>query len=118
METCNDKFRKRTKILATGVIKVYEKLTNEIKIVGKQLVRSASSVAANFHAATRARRDAEYFARLSLVIEEADETLIWPEIMLEAELAEGDTMKKLMAKTTELLSVFAKTRKTIKNKNK
>ena len=120
METFNDKYRSRSKKLAVDIIKFYiaQNKTDEIKIIGKQLIRSATSVASNFRAATRGRSDKEFYAKLCIVIEEADETLFWLELLLETGLVNPIQIKDLTTEITELLSVFAKTRKTINERNK
>lgn len=84
----NEDLRNRTKAFAVRIIKMYAKLykTDEIRIIGKQLLRSSTSVAANFRAVTRARSDKERFAKLSIVVEEADESLFWLEILNESKL--------------------------------
>jgi four helix bundle protein len=116
----NNQMRKRTKDVAVRVVKMYAKLpmSDEMRVIGKQLLRSATSVGANFRAATRARSDNEFFAKLSIVIEEADETLFWLEIMEESELVSADKLQLLKQEVTEILSIFAKSRKTIKNNKK
>ncbi len=120
METYNEKFRTRTKKLAVDVIKFYVSLkkSDELRIIGKQLIRSVTSVAANFRAATRARSDKEFYAKLCVVIEEADETLFGLELMMEAELIKPHEIENFSTEVTELLSVFSKTRKTINEKIK
>jgi len=79
----NEKYRSRTKKFAIAIIRFYgrQKKTDEMRIIGKQLVRSATSVAANFRAATRARSNAEFFSKMCIVVEEADETVFWLEIL-------------------------------------
>lgn len=91
----NEDLRNRTKIFAVRIIKMYSilKKTDEIRIIGKQLLRSGTSVAANFRAVCRARSDKERFAKLSIVVEEADETLFWLEILEETELIEAEKLK-------------------------
>ncbi|MFH1296541.1 MAG: four helix bundle protein [Bacteroidota bacterium] len=73
----NEGFRKRSRDLAFQVIMLYVQLKHreELRIIGKQLIRSATSVAANFRAACRARSAAEYFSKMCIVVEECDETL-------------------------------------------
>src|SRR5690348_4734555 len=109
MELFNDKFRRRTKKFAIDVIKFYGKLrkTDESRIVGKQLLRAATSVAANFRAAARARSDAEFHAKLSITVEETDESQFWLEIMEEAELAASSLIEPLHAEASELVAVFS-----------
>ncbi len=106
----NEQFRNRTKALAVRIIKMYAKLpkTDEARIIGKQLIRSATSTAANYRAACRGRSKADFFAKLSIVVEEADETLFWLEILEETEIVDPSKLIELKKEATELVSVFAK----------
>jgi four helix bundle protein len=72
----NEKYRIKNKEFAIRIIKMYSKIpkTDEARIIGKQLIRSATSVAGNFRASTRARSDAEHYSKFCIVVEEADET--------------------------------------------
>jgi four helix bundle protein len=114
----NDVFRERTKNLALAVIKLSEilKKSEGSRIIGKQVLRSATSVAANFRAACRARSAAEYYSKLCIVIEECDETLFWFELIESAGFIKSEQLKELLTETYKLLAVFAKTRKTLKSK--
>ena len=114
----NDVFRERTKNLALAVIKLSEilKKSEGSRIIGKQVLRSATSVAANFRAACRARSAAEYYSKLCIVIEECDETLFWFELIESAGFIKSEQLKELITETYKLLAVFAKTRKTLKSK--
>ena len=107
------KIRDRTKAFAVKIIKKYGKWpkNDEIRIIGKQLIRSSTSVAANYRAVCRARSKAEFFAKLCIVVEEADETLFWLEVLEEAELVKAGELQELQKEITELLSIFAKARK-------
>lgn len=75
MSEFSDQFKKRTKNFAISIIKLSKSFpkTDEAYIIKKQLLRSAFSVAANYRAACRGRSDAEFFSKLSIVVEEADE---------------------------------------------
>lgn len=110
------KFRDRTKKLTINIISLYKSMlkTDESRIVGKQLLRSASSVGANYRATCRARSKAEFFSKMCIVIEEADETLFWLEIMEETNMAKLETLKALRSEVTEVLSVLAKARNTMR----
>ena len=115
----NEVFRERTRKLALAVIKLFEilKKSEESRIIGKQVLRSATSVAANYRAACRARSSAEYYSKLCIVIEECDETLFWFELIESAGFIKSEQLKELIAETYKLLAVFSKTRKTLKSKN-
>src|SRR5580698_9834469 len=84
-------FKSRTKKFVVDNIKFYRTLpkTEEAKIIGRQLLRSSSSVGANYRAACRARSKAEFHSKLSTVVEEADESAFWMEIMVEADIVAG-----------------------------
>jgi four helix bundle protein len=113
-----EKFRNRTKKFVVDNIKLYRTLpkTEEAKIVGKQLLRSASSVGANYRAACRARSQAEFHSKISIVVEEADESIFWMEIMIDAEIVSKSEINSLMAEGNEILKVTSSARKTITNK--
>jgi four helix bundle protein len=110
-----EQFKKRTKLFALRIIKLFQALpkTEEAKIIGKQLLRSATSVAANYRAACRARSKAEFYSKLSIVIEEADESLFWIEILIEANILPESKLLDIKQEITEIVSVVAKARKTL-----
>jgi len=112
-----ESLRKRTKKFAIDVIKMYRKLpaTEDARIVGRQLIRAATSVASNYRAACRARSDKEFYAKLSIVVEEADETLFWMEILKESGI--HNTPIELENEAIEILAIMAKSRKTAKYGN-
>ena len=108
-----EQFRMRTKKLALNVIRFSQTLprTEESTIMKRQLLRAATSVGANYRAACRARSSAEFFAKLSIVVEEADETLFWLELLEESGTTTKEAVSKIMTEATEILSVMAKARK-------
>ncbi|MCC3155865.1 four helix bundle protein [Hymenobacter sp. 15J16-1T3B] len=75
----NEDLRTRTKQAALRVIRLFQQLprTGEASVLGKQLLRAATSVAANFRAACRSRSTAEWYAKLCICVEESDETQFW-----------------------------------------
>ena len=108
-----EQFRKRTKELAIDTIHFSQCLprTEEVTIMKRQLLRSATSVGANYRAACRARSAAEFYSKISIVIEEADETLYWLELLEESGITSKATIINLVKDTTEIVSVLAKARK-------
>ncbi|HUC79567.1 MAG TPA: four helix bundle protein [Flavisolibacter sp.] len=100
-------FKQRTKNLSLRVIKLFQSLpkTDEAGILGKQLLRSATSVAANYRASCRARSDAEFFSKISIVVEEADETLFWLELLLDAGIVTKEKILLLMNEYEEVLKI-------------
>lgn len=108
-------FRNRTKKLALEIIKLYKSLpkTDENVIIGKQLLRCSTSVAANYRAACRARSKAEFFSKISIVVEEADETLFWLELLFETVEKVKQQAEILHQEALEILKIVAKARKNI-----
>jgi four helix bundle protein len=105
---------KRSKQFALRIIKLFQALpkTGESQIIGKQIVRSGTSLAANYRAACRARSKAEFFSKICIVVEETDETLFWMEMLIEANIVPEKKLTTLIKEGTELLSIFSKARKT------
>src|SRR5438128_10298214 len=77
------------------------------RIIGRQFLRSGTSLAANYRAACRARSAADFISKISIVTEEADETLFWFELLVEAELSTIKLAEPLMSECAELLRIFA-----------
>ncbi|AFY34210.1 four helix bundle protein [Calothrix sp. PCC 7507] len=111
-------FKARTKQLALRVIHLVELLpqTRTADVIGKQLLRSATLVAANYRAACRAKSKADLIAKLGIVEEEADETLYWLELLVESGLMTVDQLKSLMQESTEILAMTVASIKTLRNK--
>jgi four helix bundle protein len=102
----------RTKAFALQILRLFRSLpkTEEARIIGKQLLHSSISVAANYRAVCRARSKAEFVSTMGLVIEEADETLFWLEILVEGNIARE--AGSLMKEANELASIFIASRRT------
>ena len=113
----NDELRDRTKDFALRVIKLFRSLpkTEEARIIGRQLLCSGCSVGANFRAATRARSKAEFYSKLSVVVEEADESAFWMELLIEAKIFPEKKLVSLYNESIELTKIMAVSRKTSKN---
>ena len=105
-------FRQRTKVAALRVIKLYQKLptSGEAQVLGKQLLRSGTSVAANYRAVCRARSAKEQYAKLCVCVEEADECQLWLELLSEAEIFPQAKLADLMQEFLEIVSVLEKAR--------
>ena len=106
----------RTKQFVLRSIKVFKALpsTEEARIIGKQFIRSASSVGANYRAVCQARSQNEFFAKLSVTIEEADESLFWLEITSESGILPIEKLAALMLEAAELIKILSKARKNTK----
>lgn len=109
-----EKFKKRTKAFSLNVIKLFQSLpkTDEARTLGRQLLRSATSVAANYRAVCRARSKAEFFSKLSITIEEADESVLWLELFIESDISNDTFTKTLLKEAEEITAVLTKARKT------
>lgn len=113
-------FKTRTKQVALRVIRLVESLpmTKTADVIGKQLLRSATSVGANYRASCPVKSTADLIAKLSIVEEETDETLYWLELLIESGLVEPDKLKNLMQETNEILAMTVASIKTIRQKPK
>ncbi|WOD44616.1 four helix bundle protein [Hwangdonia lutea] len=110
--------KKRTKKLAVDVILFYDKIqkTEATRIIGRQLILSATSTAANYRAACIARSQKEFFSKISIVVEEADETLFWLEVLKDTNFASEDMLNPLLKETLEIVKILSKARKNAGNK--
>jgi len=106
----------RTKEFALRIIRVIRSLPAgpEGRIIGYQLLRSGTSVAANYRAVCRARSRAEFLAKLAIVIEEADESAFWLELLVEAGLISEAKLKDLKSEANQLVAIFNASRTTAK----
>ena len=109
-----DELKKRTKQFGLRVIQLVESLpkTKTATAIGNQLLRSGTSVGANYRAACRGRSKAEFIAKLGIVEEEADESAYWLEMLVEAKVLKADSVAGLLAEADELTAIMATSRKT------
>jgi len=112
-----EEMKKRTKDFAKRVINLCRQLpeTREGRLVGNQLFRSGTSVGANYRAACRARSKAEFIAKLGIVLEEADESLYWLEILSETQIVKANLLEPLMEEADELVGIFVASIRTAKD---
>ena len=111
--------KERTKQFAIRVVRLFRSLpkTEEARITGNQALRSGTSVAANYRAVCRARSKAEFVAKIGVVVEEADETVFWLELLAETGIVAQARMDGLLAEANELLAIFAASQRTSKKQN-
>ena len=104
----------RTKAFALRVIKLVNSTARDLvgRRLGDQLLRSGTSVAANYRAACRARSRAEFIYKLGLAEEEADESALWMELMVESALVPERRLSKLLREANELTAILVASRKT------
>jgi len=110
--------RDRTKRIALRILRVCDSLpkTDAARTIGRQLLRSGTSVAANYRAVGRARSRAEFIAKMGVVIEEADETLFWLELLVDGGVMPKSRLDNLIAEANELVAIFVASQKTAKTK--
>lgn len=106
--------KQRTKLFALGIIKLVESLPKEqtAKVLGGQLLRSGTSVGSNYRSACRAKSIADFISKMGIVEEEADESLYWMELLIEAGIEVNRKMEALMKEAGELLSLTVASIKT------
>lgn len=108
-----EQLKARTKQLSLDVILMYDEInkTDSTRIIGKQLIRSVTSTATNYRAACIARSQREFFSKMSIVVEEADETLFWLEMLRDAGFIEKNKIQPLMDESLEVLKIVSRARK-------
>jgi four helix bundle protein len=108
--------KNRTKRFALRIIRVVRSLPpgTEGRVIGHQLLRSGLSVASNYRAVCRARSRAEFLSKLAIVIEEADESAFWLELLVDAGLISESKLKDLRSEANELVAIFNASRSTAK----
>jgi four helix bundle protein len=108
MPSQQEDLRDRTKKFAVRIVRVYRVLPfkNDAQVLGKQLMRSGTSVAANYRATCRARSKAEWVARIGIVVEEADETVFWLEMLSDCDIVQPKKLVSLLAEAHELSAIF------------
>jgi four helix bundle protein len=99
----------RTKRFAVAVVRFFSRLpkTEAASVIGRQLLRAGTSVAANCRAAYRARSAADFISQISIVLEETDETLFWLELLVDADIIGPRLTSGLSAECHELLKIFS-----------
>ena len=108
-----DDLKKRTKQFTLRILKLVAALPRSIagRTIGGQLARSGTSVAANYRAACRERSKAEFISRLGVVEEEADESALWLELIIESKLMKKELVEALWVEADELVAIMTSSRK-------
>ena len=114
-----EELKKRTKQFALMIIKLVENLPDNKagRTIGNQIIRSGTSVAANYRAACRARSIADFISKITTVEEECDETLFWLELISEANLIKKENLKDMIKESDELTAIFTASGKTARLSN-
>ena len=111
-----EELQERTRKFALRIVKLFRSLpkTDDARLLDKQLLRSGTSIGANYRAACRARSRAEFVAKLGIVLEEADETVSWLELMRDAGIFPEAKLREIVQEAKELVAIFVTSVRTAK----
>jgi four helix bundle protein len=105
----SDELRERTRRYASSVVRLYGDLPKqraETQVIGRQLLRSGTSVPANFREASRARTASEFVSKIEVCVQEADESQLWLELLRDDCLVNNPALERLLVETNELISIL------------
>lgn len=115
-----DELRTRTKLFALRIIRLYRALphTGDAEVLGKQLLRSGTSIGANYRAACIARSRKEFMSKLGIVVEEADETVYWLELIVESGIMTLKKCTDILQEAIELAKIMSVARSTVRKNDR
>jgi four helix bundle protein len=116
-----EEMRRRTKKFAGRAVRFFislDKKREELRILGRQMLRAGTSVGANYREASRARSDSEFIAKIELCAQEADETQYWLELLRDDCGVTSETLAEIWNEADELIRIFVTMAKNTKNKAK
>lgn len=115
----SNELKARTKIFALDSIALVESFpkSRTAEVIGRQLLKSATSVGANYRATCRAQSHAHFISKMSVVEEEADETIYWLELAVESGLTSERDASRLIIEANELTAIFTASKKTARSRN-
>ena len=119
MDERKEALRRRTKAFASAVVRFYislDKSREEVRILGKQLLRSGTSVAANYREASRARSEAEFVSKIDQCAQEADESQFWLELLLDDCGVPTAKVQPVWKEANELIAIFVTMSKNTKSR--
>ncbi len=108
----------RTKTFALRIIRLYTSLpkTTEAQVLGKQVLRSGTSIGAHYREANRAKSDPDFISKIEGALQEADETSYWLELLVESEIVKAEKVAALISETDELIAIFVTIVTKVKNR--
>jgi four helix bundle protein len=111
-------FKARTRKIALDIIELVESLpkSRTADVIGRQLLRSGTSVGANYRAACRGKSKADVISKLAIVEEEADESIYWLELLIEAKIVEPSRADSLLKETNEIVAMVVASIKTLRGR--
>ena len=115
-----ESMKERTKQFAIHAIRLCRALpkSSESTIISRQLMRSATSVGANYRAVCRARSTADFISKLGVVLEEADESLFWIDLLVDTGITNAERIRALSIEANELVAIFVASLRTAKHSTK
>lgn len=118
MDSKTEKLREGTKQFALRIVRLFQSLpaSSEARTIGNQLLRSGTSVGANYRSACHSRSRTEFAARIGVVAEEADETVFWIELLTDLGVIKKERIEPLLQEARELARIFAASRQTAKRR--
>ena len=110
--------KSRTKLFALRIIKLFRSLPKspDAQVIGKQILRSGTSVGAQYREASRSRSNSEFISKMASSLQELDETAYWLELLIEGEFVKAEKLKGLQDETDELIAIFVTSIKTARSK--
>jgi len=114
----NADLKQRTKKFALSLIRLYERLPKcyEAQVIGKQILRSGTSVGANYREGCRARSSQEFTAKLGICLQELEETAYWFELLSESGLVDPEKIMHALNETDELIAIFVSSLNTMRKR--
>ena len=118
LKTGRPDLKNRTREFALRIVRLYSSLpkTTEAQVLGKQVLRSGTSVGANYREATRARSNAEFVSKIESALQELEETLYWLELLAATGITGPAKLADLRQEVEELVSIFVASVKTVKRR--
>ena len=119
VETGKTDLRLRTRSFALRIVRLYTALPKlaEAQVLGKQLLRSGTSVGAHYHEATRARSNAEFISKLQGGLQELEETIYWLNLLIDSGIAKKEQLSGLCQEADELAAILVASVKTVKRRH-
>jgi four helix bundle protein len=113
-----EQFKARTRQLALEIIRSVESLprSRTADVIGRQLLRSGTSIGANYRAACRGKSKADVISKLTIVEEEADETIYWLELLIESKIVEPSRVDSLMKEANEIVAMVVASIRTLRGR--
>ena len=112
--------RERTNVFALRIIRLYDSLpkTTQAKVIGKQVLRSGTSVCAHVREGKRSRSNTELISKIEGGLQELEETIYWLELLVDARIVKAELLKDLLEEANELIAILVTSSKTLKSRGK